>query len=128
MSLTYQMLKQIAEDEFSHIVRETRFIGGRSAEPNKLRMYFIDGSFLDVWLSEENDYSYHWEQRAQRGLINRWDNAPDHPEVESFPDHFHDGTENNVLSSELDGDSIHAFRQVLRFIEKKLEELKTSGD
>ncbi|CAG0996063.1 MAG: hypothetical protein MPEBLZ_01887 [Candidatus Methanoperedens nitroreducens] len=128
MFLTYQTLKQISEDEFSHIVRKTRFIGGRSAEPNKLRMYFIDGSFLDVWLSEESDYSYHWEQRAQRGLIHRWDNAPDHPEIESFPDHFHDGTENNILSSELDRDSTHAFRQVLGFIEKKLKELKTSGD
>ncbi|WP_430012803.1 toxin-antitoxin system TumE family protein [Methanobacterium aggregans] len=21
---------------------------------------------------------YHWEHRAQRGLLHRWDNAPDH--------------------------------------------------
>lgn len=128
MFLTYQMLKPIAEDEFSHIVRETRFIGGRSAEPNKLRLYFIDDSFLDVWLSGENDYSYHWEQRAQRGAIQRWDNAPDHPEIESFPDHFHDGSESNVLNSKLDSDSIRAFRQVLGFIRNKLKELKIHGD
>lgn len=128
MFLTYRMLKQIAEDEFPYIVREAKFIGSRSAEPNKLRVYFIDGSFLDVWLSNENDYSYHWEQRAQRGLIHRWDNAPDHPEIDSFPDHFHDGTENNVLKSELDKICISAFRHVLEFIEKKLKELKTSGD
>ncbi len=105
-----------------------KFIGGRSIEPNKLRVYLIDGSFLDVWLSNENDYSYHWEQRAQRGLIHRWDNASDHPEIESFPDNFHNGSENNVLSSKLDSDSIHAFRQVLGFIENKLKELKIHGD
>jgi hypothetical protein len=77
MLLAYQTLEKIARTDFSDIVKDTVLIGGRSAQPNKLRVYFIDGSFLDVWLSEENDYSYHWEQRAVRGLIHRWDNAPD---------------------------------------------------
>ncbi len=121
MLLTYQELERIAKAEFSEIVKETRFIGGRSAQPNKLRVIFIDESFLDVWLSDENDYSYHWEQRAQRGLIHRWDNAPDHPEIESFPDHFHDGEERNVMGSNLDTDSIGAFREVLGFIKNKLK-------
>lgn len=121
MLLTYQALEKIAKKEFSHIVKETKFIGGRAAQPNKLRVHFIDDSFLDVWLSDENDYSYHWEQRAQRGLIHRWDNAPDHPEVESFPHHFHDGGENNVESSNLDRDSSKAFREILGFIKNKLK-------
>lgn len=121
MLLTYQALEKIAKADFSDIVKETRFLGGRASQPNKLRLYFIDDSFLDVWLSDENDYSYHWEQRAQRGLIHRWDNAPDHPEVESFPHHFHDGGENNVVSSNLDRDSRGAFREILGFIENKLK-------
>ena len=122
MLLTYQELERIARTEFSDIVKETRFIGGRSAQPNKLRVYFIDNSFLDVWLSDENDYSYHWEQRAQRGLIHRWDNAPDHPEIESFPRHFHDGEENNIMKSNLDMDSRGAIREVLGFIADRLKE------
>ena len=125
MLLTYQELERIARTEFSDIVKETRFIGGRSAQPNKLRVYFIDNSFLDVWLSDENDYSYHWEQRAQRGLIHRWDNAPDHPEVESFPHHFHDGGENKVVSSNLDRDSSKSFRETLGFIKNKLKEARS---
>ncbi|MDP3106229.1 MAG: DUF6516 family protein [Candidatus Methanoperedens sp.] len=125
MLLTYQELERIARTEFSDIVKETRFIGGRSAQPNKLRVYFIDNSFLDVWLSDENDYSYHWEQRAQRGLIHRWDNAPDHPEIESFPHHFHDGEESKVIKSNLNTDSKRAFRGVLGFIVDKLKELRT---
>ena len=125
MLLTYQALEKIAKKKFSHIVKETRFIGGRSAQPNKLRVYFIDDSFLDVWLSDENDYSYHWEQRAQRGLIHRWDNAPDHPEVESFPHHFHDGGENKVVSSNLDIDSSKSFREILGFIKNKLKEARS---
>ena len=122
MLLTYQELERIARIEFSDIVKETRFIGGRSAQPNKLRVYFIDNSFLDVWLSDDNDYSYHWEQRAQRCLIHRWDNAPDHPEIESFPRHFHDGEENNIMKSNLDMDSRGAIREVLGFIADRLKE------
>ncbi len=126
MLLTYQELERIARIEFSDIVKEIKFIGGRSAQPNKLRVYFIDNSFLDVWLSDENDYSYHWEQRAQRGLIHRWDNAPDHPEIESFPHHFHDGEESKVVKSNLHTDSKSAFRGVLGFIVDKLKKLRTN--
>lgn len=122
MLLTYRMLEQITKTEFSDIVKNCNLIGGRSAQPNKLRVFLIDGSFLDVWLSEENDYSFHWEQRAVRGLIHRWDNAPDHPEVVSFPHHFHDGKENNILSSSLKADMIGAFKEVLTFIRAKLKD------
>ncbi|HEY9245572.1 MAG TPA: DUF6516 family protein [Candidatus Methanoperedens sp.] len=122
MLLTYQELERIAKTEFSEIIKGTRFIGGRSVQPNKLRVYFIDDSFLDVWLSDEGDYSYHWEQRACRGLIHRWDNAPDHPEIESFPHHFHDGEETNVVSSSMDMSIKGAFREVLEFISNKLKE------
>jgi hypothetical protein len=120
MLLTYQILEKIAKAEFSDIVKNTSLIGGRSAQPNKLRLFLTDGSFLDVWLSDENDYSFHWEQRAVRGLIHRWDNAPDHPDVKTFPHHFHDGKENNVMSCYLDFDMISAFKEVLGFIRNKL--------
>jgi hypothetical protein len=57
-----------------------------------------------------------------RGLIHRWDNAPNHPEVDSFPHHFHDGKENNILSSHLNADMIGAFKEILAFIRAKLED------
>jgi hypothetical protein len=118
------MLEQIAKNEFSDIIKDTALIGGKSTQPNKLRAFLIDGSFLDVWLSDENDYSFHWEQRAVRGLIHRWDNAPDHPEVDSFPHHFHDGKENNIQSSQLNADMIDAFKEVLIFIRANLKFFK----
>jgi len=124
MLLTYRVLEQIAKTEYSDIVKNTTLIGGKSVQPNKLRVFLIDGSLLDVWLSEENDYSFHWEQRAVRGLIHRWDNAPDHPEIESFPHHFHEGKENNIMSSHLDADMKCAFKEVLRFIRTKLKDPK----
>ncbi len=122
MLLTYRTLEKIARTDFSDIVKDASLIGGRSAQPNKLRVYLIDGTFLDVWLSDENDYSYHWEQRAVRGLIHRWDNAPDHPEIETFPHHFHNGKENNIQNSHLDIQVSGAFKEVLGFIKNKLKE------
>ena len=71
MYTIYNKLKGIAEKEFVDIVSSTNFIGGKASAPNKLRIYFVDNSFLDVWLSEDGDYSYHWEHRAQRGFIHR---------------------------------------------------------
>ncbi|MFZ3383850.1 MAG: DUF6516 family protein [Candidatus Methanoperedens sp.] len=124
MLLIYRILEEIVKTDFSDIVKNSALIGGKSAQPNKLRVFIIDGSFLDVWLSEENDYSFHWEQRAVRGLIHRWDNAPDHPEVESFPHHFHEGKENNIMSSHLDADMRGAFKEVLGFIRTKLKDSK----
>jgi len=35
-------------------------------------------------------YSYHWQTRDGK-LIRRWDNAPHHQELSTFPDHLHDG-------------------------------------
>lgn len=116
MLLTYKALEEIARNDFSDIIKDTALIGGRSAQPNKLRIYLKDGSFLDVWLSDEDDYSFHWEQRAVRGLIHRWDNAPDHPDIKTFPHHFHDGKESNIKSSSLHTESTEAFKEVLGFI------------
>jgi len=48
MLLTYQVLEQIAKIEFSDIVKNTTLIGGKSVQPNKLRVFLIDGSLLDV--------------------------------------------------------------------------------
>jgi len=44
-------------------------------------------------------YAYHWVNRYG-GLICRWDNAPDWPEIETFPHHRHVKKENRVEASE----------------------------
>jgi len=122
MYTIYSKLKEIAEKESVDIVNATNFIGGKTSAPNKLRIYFIDNSFLDVWLSEDGDYSYHWEHKAQRGLIHRWDNAPDHPELQTYPKHFHNGSDKDIKESELAEDYEKAIRNVLIFIQRKLAE------
>jgi hypothetical protein len=40
--------------------------------------------------TEERNYSYHW-QDAEGNLIIRWDNAPHHKNLRTYPHHKHKG-------------------------------------
>ena len=66
----YLELESIAK-EFSEIVVDTRMIKLPSGEPLKLRVYILDGSFLDVWISISGKYSYHWERRHIDGAVTK---------------------------------------------------------
>jgi hypothetical protein len=123
MLTTYQTLARLALGEFGDVVTRTAFIGGTLASPNKLRLILNDGSFLDVWLSMDGDYAYHWEQRRQSGRMYRWDNAPHHPHVSTFPHHFHDGDDSTVVESHKSSTPSDALRQALDFVRNRL----TSG-
>ncbi len=73
----------------------------------RVRAHLVDGSevkFMERFRHQADTiviekYSFHW-QRADGSLIRRWDNAPHHPEIASFPTHIHDGDENHVLAHE----------------------------
>lgn len=60
------------------------------------------------------------KEERERGQINRWDNAPDHPELSNFPKHFHNGSKKNVIASDLSGDYCVAIREILTFIQSEL--------
>ena len=115
-------LHDIAELEFGDIVVEAVIPG-----PNELRIFVIDGSFVDVWFSLKlaGRYSYHWERQAIDGTIYRHDNAPHQRwgAVATFPRHFHDGAEHRVAPSPLGQDPREALRQFLRFVRDTLQRL-----
>ncbi len=113
----YNALERIALDEFNDVIKESRQIGRRAAVSLKLRLRIHDGTILDVWLSPDGTrYSFHWEQRAKRGLIHRHDNAPDHPHIIIHPKHFHNGNDAAVEESYIPDDPADALRYVLSFI------------
>ncbi len=70
----------------------------------RYRIILSDGGLMDMSeriLESGNaltvtKYRFHW-QNTQGQLIRRWDNAPHHKDVETFPNHLHDGTEGNVV-------------------------------
>ncbi len=119
----YEELARLVNKEFGDIVTDWQFIYRRAAIPLKLRLQICDETFVDIWISADaNRYSFHWEQRAVRGMIHRHDNAPDHPEVSTFPKHFHNGSEENVRSSNIPNDPLAALREFLTFVRKSLED------
>ncbi|MCE2434184.1 MAG: hypothetical protein J4F29_14890 [Candidatus Latescibacteria bacterium] len=71
----------------------------------RYRVTLADGGFvemtervLEVRSSlEVTKYRHHWQASTGK-LIKRWDNAPHHPEIDTFPDHLHDGAENQVVN------------------------------
>ena len=114
-------LREIAEVEFSDIVIEALV-----PDINELRIVLSDGSFVDVWhsLKLSGRYSYHWERRASDGTIYRHDNAPHRrwQSVETFPRHFHDGSETCVLESYISAVPEEALREFLGFVQEKLSQ------
>lgn len=59
------------------------------------------------------DYTLHW-QHEDGALIQRWDTAPHHPELENFPHHTHKAT------SEVEATIQHTWESFLALIDKAL--------
>jgi len=55
------------------------------------QLSFMFFTYIDTGL-HKIDYSYHW-LNAEKNVILRWDNAPHHREIETFPHHVHEGAE-----------------------------------
>src|SRR4030065_997541 len=114
MIVDVEKLRDIAEVEFADIVADAI-----STDINELRIIFTDGSFLDVWysLKLEGRYSYHWERKFIDETIYRHDNAPHKKweNVSTFPKHFHNGSEDAVISSTIPDNSEEALKEFLTF-------------
>ncbi len=88
----------------------------------RYRLKMSDRSLLELTerLVEEKGtlsikrYRHHW-QSPDGQVIKRWDNAPHHPEIDTFPHHLHDGSESNVIGhGEIAG--LNALRIVISLI------------
>ncbi|NIM18508.1 MAG: hypothetical protein GTO45_41545 [Candidatus Aminicenantes bacterium] len=122
----YRQLKSIAENEFGDIVTTTEIISSFSGRARKLRINIIDGTFVDIWYSVEEEYSFHWEQRGVRDAVYRHDNAPHRKwsAIKTFPKHCHNGTEQNVSESYISDEPEKAVREFLKIVREKLLKLE----
>jgi len=70
----------------------------------RYRIMLADGGFIEITervlevhgTLEMTKYRHHW-QDGNGVLIKRWDNAPHHPTIDTFPHHLHDGAEDCVV-------------------------------
>ena len=81
----------------------------------------IDDSELHVFEHVDSNlhkahYSYHWQDK-KKTMILRWDDAPHHPEIKTFPYHLHD-EESVTESGEV------TFAEMLRRIEGRFKKSK----
>ena len=82
-------------EEFAHIIRRVESsvtVEKYGFKFIKMKLRLIDGSSLRIWEKIlENSlqrYSYYWLDELDNQIIG-WDNAPHHPDIETFPDHKH---------------------------------------
>lgn len=115
----YLQLAQIALCDFADIVEDTKVIEG------KLRIFLKDESFIDIWLSvkKKGIYAYHWERRNVDGTIYRYNNLPDKEakKLQTYPKHFHNRTQNNVVESNLSDEPAEAIRTLLEFTRRVIK-------
>jgi hypothetical protein len=75
----------------------------------RIRASLINGDFLESaeYFILENkgirtiDYRHQWMSGDKKTMRKRWDNTPDHPEIETFPHHVHIEQEERVFPSTL---------------------------
>ena len=97
-----------------YIAEGVAFYRVRATLSNSDMLQLVERFEYDAQELSISKYSYHW-QRQNGSLICRWDNAPHHPEISTFPHHIHDSDETNVLPHE----SIDVF-MVIHLIEERL--------
>ena len=98
----------------SLIVLTYKIIDFKFWEPGsyvKMQIVLIDNSVLHV--REYNDefernYSFHWQDSLGAFLL-RWDNAPHHKNLKTFPHHMH---KNNLIEES----SAISLKDVLKYI------------
>lgn len=118
MNPSFESLARIAEIEFSEIVSDSALMG------EKLRLFIHDTSYIDIWLSHtlKNRFGFHWERRHLDGTMFRYDNFPDTEwrAVNTYPRHFHNGSQDAVEAATFSPDLTEGFRDFLRFAAAKL--------
>ena len=111
-------IRLIAEVEFAPIVDYAEPMGA------KLRLVLSDSSHVDVWLSRKlkGRFGFHWERRHIDGCFYRYDNFPNANwrNVSTYPRHFHDGSQDNVVASPFSQEIAQGFREFIAFAESKL--------
>jgi len=93
----------------------------------RYRVTLADGGLVEITKRilemqetlEGSKYRHHWQDSTGR-MIKRWDNAPHHPTVDTFPHHLHDGSEDDVVG--------HSAITGLEALQRILVEIETRGD
>lgn len=111
------IVARCAEEHFSEILDEPPIIFN-----DRVRLVFIDGSYMDIRYPVDSKYSFHWQREDE---MMRIDTAPHHRKLLSFPRHMHIRKEEDVVEDSIT-DICNTIEDnvmcVLKFVRNKLEE------
>ena len=88
----YLQLIKIALNEFSDIVDKA------DLQSDKIHLILIDNSWIDIRYPVPQKYSFHWQRENE---IYRFDTAPHHQELQTYPLHVHFQQEEDVRNDYL---------------------------
>lgn len=108
----YQRLEEAVLENFPKAVEDTNIERSPGDNPRNLRIFFED-SFMDVWISEEK-YSFHWQSETRKV---RFDNAPHHEQLETFPDHMH--IDEEVKETPLEGSTENKLIEAIQYLKDR---------
>lgn len=99
---------KIASDDLSDIVVNAEL------HADRVRLFLIDGSRVDVRYPIEDKFSFHWQRDD---MIYRIATAPHHKGIRTFPRHIHFGSEDNILDDSILGENVSPEENFKRFME-----------
>jgi hypothetical protein len=122
----YNSLIELVNEELKDICEDAVIMFSTTGRAQKVRIYLIDNTIVDIWISRDGRYSYHWSNKGVRDYVLRHDNAPHEKwkTVSTFPKHCHDGSESNVVSSKIPDDPIAALKYFLQRVKEKILQFK----
>ncbi len=125
----YNSLLELVNKEFKDICEDANIMFSSTGRAQKVRIYLIDNTIVDVWLSRDGRYSYHWSNKGVRDYVLRHDDAPHEKwnTVSTFPKHCHEGSESNIVSSIIPDDPNDALRFFLQRVKEKILQFKVLG-
>ncbi len=111
-------LKHLAEIHYFDIIKSAQIINF------KLRLILINDSFIDINLSSKipGKFGFHWETKNDNNELFRYDNFPDikWQNVETYPFHFHYGSQENVIKSPFPQEIPQAFHAFMKFVRDRI--------
>ncbi len=98
----YHLLDLLRSSPVVSRIDVLHFIDEEDIQLLHVRAELTDDSVLfmrELATADDSKYSYHW-QDAKGTLICRWDNAPHHRRIATFPHHKHVGVKGHMEPSE----------------------------
>ncbi len=110
------IIARCAEENFPDILSEAPIIYS-----DKVRLVFIDGSYMDIRYPVDTKYSFHWQFKNE---IIRIDTAPHHRHLSTYPRHMHMRKEADVVEdtiTDINGTVEENVKHVLQFVRRELK-------